>query len=376
MKRRLTFTLLSLLILASTLTQCKKKAAAPASQAYPIMMSAVTSQNVPVYKDSFGMLVSPVSINLTAQINGQLINMPVKEGAFVKQGDLIAQIDPRIYEANLEAAQANLLRDQASLIYAKQTLDAYSQLISQDFVSKINIYQYQQNLSLAKAAIAADIANIKLAELNMEYTRITAPIDGVIGFFAVQQGNWVNAGSQNATVTSLMQVTPIYAMYAMPETEMAELKRYQNKGPLKVIATLLEHPDQILIGEVFAFNNTVDPTTGTLMVKATFPNKDIKGWPGQFVRVKTQLYVIENAIVVPNTAVQTGQTGPFIYVVLPNSTVEARPVVQGEYLGDKIVIKSGIEVGELVVTDGQLNLYPGAPVSPKEQLPTAEGSIT
>lgn len=359
------------IIIVILLSGCKKKKEeAQQSQAYPVLMNVVQTANVPVFKDGFGTLIPPVSINLTAQINGQIINIPVKDGAQVKQGDVIAQIDPRVYEANLEAARANLMKDRASLLFAEQTLEAYSKLIQKDFVSKINIFQYEQNVNLAKAAIAADIANIKLAELNMEYTRITAPIDGAIGMLAVQQGNWVNAGSQNATITNIVQLNPLYVLYALPETDLDSVRQFQKEKPLKVTASFLDPSQSPIDGEVFAINNTVDPTTGTILLKAVFSNNNLTAWPGQFVRLKTELYTLENAMILPKNALQTGQSGSFVYVVLPNATVQMRTIETDGYFGDDwVVVKSGLAVGENVVVDGQVNLYEGAAVQPQQELP-------
>ncbi|MDR3624301.1 MAG: efflux RND transporter periplasmic adaptor subunit [Chlamydiales bacterium] len=375
MYRRLLY-MLSLLCVLFFASECKskKKQEPYVQQPLPVLIADVISANVPIVKSSFGTLLSPITITLIAQVSGQLISVPVSEGAFVKKGDLIAKIDPRIYEANLMVANANLLRDQAALLYAKQTLASYAELLPQNYVSQLNYEQYEQNVAQAQAAVDSDLASLALAKINLEYTEIRAPMDGVVGFFQVNQGNFITAGSSNATITTFLQVAPIYALYAIPEVNLDVLRSNQAKSPLKVTASFLDNLDKAIIGEVVVINNTVDTTTGTILVKAVFPNKDLFGWPGQFVRLKTELYRKENAVLIPVSAVQTGQKGDFVYVVGSNGTVQVRPIVTGEYLEGEVVIQSGLEVGEVVVTDGQINLYPGAPVQPMQELPLNTGS--
>lgn len=340
----------------------------------PVLVATVISANVPVIKSSFGTLLSPLTVNIIAQVSGQLVDVPISEGSYLKKGDLIARIDPRIYEANLATANANLLRDQAALLYAEQTLASYAALLPQNFVSQLNYEQYVQNVATAEAAVQSDIASIALAKVNLEYTEIRAPMDGVIGFFQTNQGNFITAGSSNATLATFLQISPIYALYALPEVTLSTLRDNQKKHPLKVTATFIDDPNKTMTGEVALINNTVDPTTGTILAKAVFPNLDLFGWPGQFVRIKTELYMLENAKIIPVAAVQTGQKGEFVYVVQENGTVEARPIVISEYLEGDVVIQSGLTVGETVVTDGQINLYPGAPVQPMQELPTNSGN--
>lgn len=357
------------------LTACKSKKTTPAAQQpLPVLTSEVISADVPVIKSSFGTLLSPTTINLIAQVSGQLIDVPVAEGSFVKKGDLIAKIDPRIYQANLDIANANLKRDEATLVYAKQTLEAYAQLVPQNYISQITYEQYQQNVIQAEAAVNSDIASVALAKINLEYTDIRAPMDGVVGFFQVNQGNFITAGSSNATIATFLQVAPLYALYAVPEVNLDTLRTNQAKAPLKVTATFIDNPTKIISGEVASLNNTVDQTTGTILVKAVFPNTDLFGWPGQFVRIKTELYTKKNAKLIPVAAVQTGQKEEFVYLVDANGTVQARPIVTGEYLEGEVVVTSGLEVGDIVVTDGQINLYPGAPVQPMQELPLNQGN--
>lgn len=366
--------ILLLLLTVVLFCGCKKKKQAPSgSQAYPVLTALVTSQNVDIYKEAFGTLMSPDAITLTAQANGEIIDIPVKEGSFVRAGDLIAQIDPRIYQASLDSAIANLEKDKASLVFAQAQVDAYKQLLPQDYVAEVTYAQYVANLETTKAMIKADEANIEQAQVNLGYTHITAPVDGVIGLVQFNYGNFVNAGQQNATITTLQQVQPIYALYAMPESDLDTIRKHMRLKPLKVVATFIDPAQKPLEGEVLAINNTIDAQTGTIMIKATFPNKDINGWPGQFVRIKTLLETKENAIVIPVSAVQIGQNGLFVYVVQSNNTVAPQPVVVSDWIETSAVISSGLSAGQIVVTDGQLNLYPGAPIQVQKEIPLGSG---
>jgi len=375
-KRIISLLLFISLIFCATNCKSKTKPVSNAQRPLPVLIAEVISANVPVLKSSFGTLLPPISVNLIAQVSGQLIDVPVSEGSFVKKGDLIAKIDPRIYQANLATANANLIRDQAALLYAEQALASYAELLPQNFVSQLNYEQYVQNVKQAQAAVQSDLASIALAKINLEYTDIRAPMDGVVGFFQVNQGNFITAGSNNATIATFLQVAPIYAQYALPEVNLNLIRENLAKGPLKVTASFIDDPNKTITGQVAVINNTVDPTTGTLLVKAVFPNTNLFGWPGQFVRIKTELYTIENAKLIPISAIQTGQKGEFVYVVLPNGTVEARPITVSEYLVGEVVVQSGLEFHETVVIDGQINLYPGAPVQPMQELPSNIGNLS
>jgi multidrug efflux system membrane fusion protein len=331
--------------------------------AYPVLIAQAISKNVPIIKETFGTLLSPDSISLTAQVNGQIIDFPVKEGQIVTKGDLIAKIDPRIYQATLESAKAQLLKDEAALKFATANVEAYKQLLPKDYVSVLNYAQYVANLETAQASILADKANIEQAKVNLEYTDIIAPVDGVVGMLQAFPWNFVNAGSQNALITTLQQIKPINALFALPESDIYLIRKYQRKNPLKVKAVFLDSEQAPIEGTIFAVNNTIDPQTGTILLKAEFPNEDLSAWPGQFVRIQVQLYELKNAVVVPVTAIQTGQNGLYTYIVGPNGTVNPKSVIVEGYYENLAIIQSGIKAGEIVVTDGQLNLYPGASVS-------------
>ena len=244
-------------------------------------------------------------------------------------------------------------------------MDSYKLLLPKDYVAALTYAQYVANLETAQAAILADKAAIAQAEVNLEFTSIIAPVDGVVGLFQVFPWNFVNAGSQNATITTLQQVEPIDALFSLPESELTLIRENQKKAPLKVIATFLDPNQNSIEGTIFAINNTIDPQTGTILIKARFDNKNLEGWPGQFVRIKTLLYEKENATVIPIPAIQTGQNGLYVYIVEPNGTVNPQPIVVDNYYENLAVIQNGITPGQVVVTDGQLNLYPGASVEKK-----------
>lgn len=355
----------------------------------PVTVALATQKNVPVEVQVIGNVEAYSTISVKAQVTGQLEKMFFHEGDFVKKGDLLFSIDPRPLEAALNQSKANLARDEASVgqaranlardeaqaRYAKSQADRYQQLYEQKIISRDQAEQLRATADAAAQAVAADRAtiesaqanigasraNVANAEVQLSYTSIRSPIDGRTGNVAVKQGNVVQANSME--LMTITQVEPIYVTFAVPESQLTAIKTYMAQGKLPVRAKPQDDASgDEETGQLTFIDNTVDTTTGTIKLKGTFPNTDHKLWPGQFVRVTLRLTTQQNAVVVPNEAVQTGQNGSFIYVVKQDRTVESRPITVGARVDQDMVIQSGLEPGETVVTEGQLRLAPGSRV--------------
>jgi multidrug efflux system membrane fusion protein len=359
----------------------------------PVTVAVAARRDVPVEIQVIGNVEAYTTISVRAQVTGQLTNVYFKEGDFVTKGEKLFSIDPRPLEAALNQMQANLLKDkavlgQATANLAKDTAQAryvesqatrYAQLFEQKVISRDQAEQMRANadaiaqtvqadkatIESANASIGATTAALENARVQLSYTNIPSPINGRTGNLTVKQGNVVTANSQE--LTTINQVEPIYVTFAVPEAQLNAIKAYTAKGKLPVRA----RPQQDeTVGEETGYltfvDNAVDMTTGTIKLKGTFPNTNHKLWPGQFVRVILRLTTRVGATVVPNEAVQTGQNGSFIYVVKPDRTVESRPVTVGSRVDQDMVIESGLEPGETVVTEGQLRLAPGSRVTVRE----------
>ena len=355
----------------------------------PVTVAKATQKNVPVEIQVIGNVEAYSTISVKAQVTGQLEKAFFNEGDFVKKQAVLFTIDPRPLEAALNQAKANVARDEASLgqaranlardeanaRYARAQADRYQQLYEQKIISKDQAEQLGANADASAQLVAADRATIESAQANigasraavanaevqLSYTTIRSPIDGRTGNVTVKQGNVVTAN--NMELMTITQIEPIYVTFAVPESQLTAIKTYMAQAKLPVKARPQDDSQaEEETGHLTFIDNTVDTTTGTIKLKGTFPNTDHKLWPGQFVRVTLRLTTQQNAVVVPNEAVQTGQNGSFIYVVKDDRSVESRPITVGARVDQDMVIQSGLEPGETVVTEGQLRLAPGSHV--------------
>jgi membrane fusion protein, multidrug efflux system len=333
----------------------------------PVMVSTVTEKTIPLQLTAIGNVETYSTVSVKSRVSGELVGVHFREGQDVNQGDLLFTIDPVPFETDLKKAQANLAQQVALAQKAELDLKRYSELIQKDYISRDQYDQANTNLESLKAQIKADQAAVETARLQVGYCFIRAPFPGRTGALLVNKGNLIKVIDDKPLVV-INQILPIYISFSLPEQNLAELKKYSTAGKLRIKAFISneeEHPEEGLLTFI---DNTVDQSTGTFRVKGTFPNKERRLWPGQFVNVVLALSSQPHTIVVPSQAVQTGLDGSYVFVVKPDQKVEHRPVVVGRNLDGETTIQKGLQAGEVVVTDGQFQLVPGTKVQVKKGL--------
>ncbi len=333
--------------------------------AVPVTTAVVSEKPMPLDVRGIGTVIAASTVSVRAQITGELTSVHFKEGEDVEDGQVLVRLDRRPLEAALHQAEAALARDQAQAVNAKAQATRYQDLAQRGIATREQVDQIMTNAAALEATLGADRAAVENAKVQLDYATITAPFAGRTGLLQVHPGNLVRANDTNPIVT-VNRITPVYVSFAVPESLLTDFKRYMGQGTLNVEAVAPNDERPPSSGRINFIDNAVDPTTGTIKVKGTFPNTDRRLWPGQFVNVKVTLTSDPHAVVVPSTAVQAGQQGTFVFVVKQDQTVELRPVVVARTRGDESVMKSGVKTGETVVTDGQIRLVPGSRVSVKK----------
>ncbi len=333
------------------------------SEAVPVMIATVIQKTVPVELRAIGNVEAYSTISVKSQVEGQLELVHFHEGQDVQKGALLFAIDPRPFEAALKQAEANLARGTAQAKRAQADAERYTKLFEAGIVSKEQYDQFRTGAEALEAEVRADRAAVENARIQLGYCTIRSPLAGRTGSLIIHQGNVVKAN--DITLVVINQIRPIYASFAVPEKYLAGLKSHMASGRLRVKVVIPNDEIHPVEGVLTFVDNAVDATTGTIRLKGTFANKEARLWPGQFVNVSLTLAAQPNAVVVPSQAVQTGQQGQYVFVVKPDLTAEARPVVVNRSLGGETVIDGGLQPGEKVVTDGQLRLVPGAKVEVK-----------
>jgi membrane fusion protein, multidrug efflux system len=336
------------------------------TSAVSVSVATVTKGDIVVRIPGLGTVTPLQTVTVKAQISGIMEQVNFKEGQMVKKGQLVAVIDPRPYEAALAQAQAALTRDQAMLTDAQLDMKRYEDLIKQDSVSQQQVDTQRATVGQDSGTVASDKAQIKTAELNLAYTQITSPVDGRIGLRQVDPGNYVTPGDANGIVV-VTQLHPISVLFTVPEDNVPNIMdRVKSGATLTVVATGRGDAQHLADGTLGTTDNLIDTTTGTLKLRAIFDNSDTALFPGQFVNVSLQVSTLKDQILIPGAAVRRGAPdgvqSAFVYLVKPDNTVTVRPVVLGVVDGEIQAVKSGIDVDDVVVTDGGDRLREGAQV--------------
>lgn len=355
--------------------------------ATPVTVAKAELGDIPVQVRQIGSVDPVAVIAVKAQIGGELTKVLFREGDDVRKGQRLFEIDPRPYQQAIDQAQAsvekdnalirqaeaNLAKDRVQASQAKEQADRYAAMAKDGLISADQNSTYQTTyrasdqtvradeaaINSSKASLNVDMAALETAKLNLSYCSIDSPIDGRLGGLLVQAGNLVKANDTNALV-NINQMQPIYVTFSVPEQLLDEIRGYSKDNPLAVTAA--QSPGHSSVGHLTFIDNQVDNTTGTIKLKAEFANADRALWPGQFVNVIVTLRTLHKVTIIPSEAVQSGQQGQFVYIVQPNGTVMNKVVKLGQEVDKRIVVESGVNPGDTVVTDGQMRLIPGAPI--------------
>jgi multidrug efflux system membrane fusion protein len=329
----------------------------------PVTVEPVTKQNVPVYLTALGTVQALNTVTVNAQVAGQMLSINFKEGQPVTKGQVLAQIDPRTFQAAYDQAAAKQKQDEALLGTAQSTLKRNQALVANGYVAALDMDTFRNNVAQLEATVVADAANVRSTKVQLDFTKIISPIDGVAGIRNVDPGNVVTT---TTAIDTLTQIQPIYVVFNLPEVNL-EMVRGAAKGtdPLEVIA--LDRADAHPLdtsGVLQVVDNQIDITTGTFKLRAVFANPTSSLWPGQFVNVQLKVRTVDGGLVVPAQAVQRGPDGDYVYLVQADQTVKMQPVKLAGEVGDShVMISSGLSVGEQVVTEGQFRLKPGSKVN-------------
>lgn len=356
------------LALFGLLAACDRPSATSATavaSAVPVQVAVAVQEDVPRQIDSIGSIQALRSVSVKSQVDGIIAQVHFQEGQEVKAGDPLVTLDRRPFENAVQQARAALANAQAQAQQATADAERYSHLDQQSAISKEAYAQYMTKAETTKADVQSTEAALANAELQLGYTEIKAPIAGRTGQLQLHEGALVKANDNSFTIVNLNQLTPIAVAYSVPEDSLSQIRAALAAAQVHV--TVIDRAANLKLtnGRLTFLDNSVDPTTGTIVLKAIFENADHALWPGQYVQVHTELGLDRGAIVVPTTAVQTGQNQSQVYVVNPDHTVDLRTVVVVRTVDDITLLSSGVKAGETVVTDGQLRLLPGVRVEAK-----------
>src|SRR4051812_42684865 len=338
-------------------------ASIPASPpAVPVVAEPVKSGDVPIYLRGIGTVQAYNTDTIRAQIQGQITQIAFKEGQTVHAGDLLAQIDPRPFQAQLDQAIANRERDQAQLVNAQANLQRDSQLLAHEYATPQTVDLDKANTGQYSAAVKADEAAIEYAQTQLAYTRITSPINGVTGIRLIDVGNIVHPTDPNGLVV-VTQLQPIAVIFTLPETQLPQIQQAMAKGPLTVLAYSEDDKVQLDQGPLAVLDNQIIQPSGSVRLKGDFPNPQHRLWPGELTNIRLLIDTRQNALTVAAPAVQQGPQGSYVYVIKPDGTVENRTVQVAQVGARNAVIDSGLQANEEVVIGGQSRLQPGSAVT-------------
>ena len=343
--------------------------AAVGPRATPVVTAPARTGDLPLSITALGSVTALNTVTVRSRVDGQLLRVHFSEGQLVRNGQLLAEIDPSPFQAQLTQAEGQLARDMAALQNARLDLERYKTLVDKEMIARQQYDTQAATVRQAEGAVKADEGQVDLIKVQISYTRIAAPISGRVGLRLVDPGNMVKANDPGGLVV-IAQVEPIAVVFAIPEDNLqAVLRQYRGEKTVPVEAFDREGKRKLAAGTLAAVDNQIDPTTGTVKLKASFPNHDGALFPNQFVNARVLLDVLPNVVLAPSEAIQRGPQGAFVYVVKPDGTAQMRRVELGPGDGGLIAVKQGLTAGEAVVVDGAEKLQDGARVEPRERTP-------
>jgi membrane fusion protein, multidrug efflux system len=355
---------------SATASPAAAAAAAAPSPAIPVSVAAAERRDVPIYLTGLGTVQAFNTVTVKTRVDGELVKVAFTEGQDVKAGDLLAQIDPRPFQAAFDQAVAKKVQDEANLANAKLDLQRFSDLAARNFAPTQQVDTQRATVAQLEAQIRGDQAAIDSAQTQLDYTTITSPLTGRTGIRLVDQGNIVHATDATGLVV-VTQLQPISVIFTLPESELAAVQSALASGPVRILAVRREDHRQLAEGTLAVLDNQIAQTTGTMRLKGTFPNTDGALWPGEFLDIRLLARTEPNVVTVPSGALQRGPNGYYSYVVKPDSTVETRPLKIGQVSDGIAIVDDGMAAGEKVVTAGQYRLQPGARIEVNS--PAAKG---
>jgi membrane fusion protein, multidrug efflux system len=365
--------LCAVLISCSTSDAKQQKAQAAETRSVSVTVATVLRQDVPVYLTGLGSVTAYYTSNIKSRVDGQIMRVNFQEGQFVKEGDLLIEIDARPYQVQEEQMQAQLFKDEASLRDAKLNLDRYTTLIPSGSIAQQQVDTQKSLVDQLDGQVRTDQAQIDNAKLQIVYCHITAPFTGRVGLRQVDPGNIVHAADTNPMLV-LTQLQPIAVIFTLPEDVLPMVAQHMKQGTLEVDAFSRDNQTKLETGKLQTIDNQIDPTTGTAKLKAVFDNKSSQLWPNQFVNADLLLETRKNSTVVPSAAILRGPQGTYVYMMNSDKTVEDRLVTVALTQGTTTVITSGLKPGDIVVTDGQDKLQRGIQVDPRSGGPSPSSS--
>jgi membrane fusion protein, multidrug efflux system len=330
----------------------------------PVVVAKVARQHVPVRIEIIGTVQTIATVSIKSRVDGYIDHVLVRDGQFVKAGDIMFQLDSRSAEAQLQQARAQLARDKASLEGAERDLRRYTELVAKSATPVTNLDGAKTQVGVFSGAVAADEAAIENLQVQLSYCTISAPINGRVGLIAIKEGNSIKAN--DIPLATINQIQPIYVGFSLPQVDLPALKAAMEHGPVEVSVRVQGDEGAPIEGLVEFFDSAVDSATGTIAVRAKFANEELRLWPGQYVNVAVALGMEADALTVPQTAVQVGQNGTYVFVIKSDRTAEFRPVKATRTVDGRSVITSGLSEGEEVAVDGQLRLGDGTRVEVKK----------
>src|SRR3954465_9398521 len=334
----------------------------PAPPAVPVIAGTVLSHDVPIYLRGVGTVVAYNNVVVRSQVTGQIIKIAFKQGQTVHKGDLLAEIDPRPYQAQLDQATANRDRDQAQLVNAGTNLGRYTSLASKGWATPQLVDTQKAQLGQLQAMVKSDEAVIEAARTNLSYTQLTSPLDGVTGIRQIDEGNIIHPTDPNGLV-DVTQIQPISLLFTLPETNFAQIQQQMQNGRLAVMAYGQDNKVQLDQGRLLLIDNQIVQTTGTIRLRATFPNAKHQLWPGELVNARLLIETRHDGLTVPATAVQQGPNGAYVWAIGKDQKVQVRPVTVAEISDGQALIDAGLQANESIVVNGQYRLQPGTLVS-------------